>query len=70
MATAKIKQWYVQVEWEDGRVEQLYKGDLPDCVTSEIATYTQELEDFENGGWDNAYDTGWEDNRYQEKQNG
>jgi hypothetical protein len=70
MATAKIKQWYVQMEWEDGRVEQLYKGDLPDCVTSEIATYTQELEDFENNGWDNAYDTGWEDNRYQEKQNG
>ena len=69
MATEKIKQWYVQVEWEDGTVERLYGGDLPDCVTTELETYTKELEDFENGGWDNAYDTGWEDNRYHEKQN-
>ncbi len=60
MATEKIKQWYVQVEWDDGTIERLYKGDLPDCVTTELETYTKELEDFENGGWDNTYDTGWE----------
>jgi hypothetical protein len=52
MSERKIVKWYVQVEWDDNTIEQLYGGDLPDCVTVELEAYTQELQDYENGGWD------------------
>jgi hypothetical protein len=43
------------VEWDDGELEQLYGGDIPDVVTTELQTYIQELEDYENGDWHMNY---------------
>jgi hypothetical protein len=55
MSERKVARWFVQVEWDDGTIEQLYGGDIPDVVTTELQTYIQELEDYENGNWDMNY---------------
>jgi len=52
MSEKLVKKWYVVFEWNDGAQDELYGGDLPDCVSDEIETHARECEQYINEGWD------------------
>ena len=52
MSEMRVKKWFVVMEWDNGARDELYGGDVPDCVTDEIENYARECEQYINEGWE------------------
>lgn len=52
MSEMRVRKWFVVMEWDNGARDELYGGDLPDCVTDEIENYARECEQYINEGWE------------------